>query len=103
MIDPRHTSFHELRELMDPDFVNSNKINCIKTLRQITGEGLKDTKDFFEQEWLLFINGDRKPRVPVQQSMNELDILRRLNHLEDQVATLTKIMTKERAKGIFNG
>jgi Ribosomal protein L7/L12 C-terminal domain len=38
-----------LKELFDYHQVATNKINTIKLLRSITGEGLKETKDFLEQ------------------------------------------------------
>lgn len=49
MAEARFTTLHELRDFMSVDVVSSQKINCIKLLRQITGEGLKETKDFFER------------------------------------------------------
>lgn len=39
----------ELKQMFDYSYVVSNKIFTIKTLRTITGEGLKETKDFLEQ------------------------------------------------------
>lgn len=39
----------ELKKLFDYGVVSANKINTIKILRSITGEGLKETKDFLEQ------------------------------------------------------
>lgn len=50
MAEACFTTLRELRDLMSVDVVSTQKINCIKLLRQITGEGLKETKDFFEQE-----------------------------------------------------
>lgn len=43
--NPRTYSLKELEILFDP---SSNKIECIKMLRAITREGLKETKDFYE-------------------------------------------------------
>lgn len=43
------TPLEELKKLFDYQTVSSNKINTIKVLRSITGEGLKETKDFLEQ------------------------------------------------------
>lgn len=48
-IQPKHTPLSEFSDLFDPEFVTKRKINCIKLLRQITGEGLLETKNFFEQ------------------------------------------------------
>ena len=44
------TSLGEMRMLMDPEFVKTNKVICIKLIRQLSGEGLREAKDFFEQE-----------------------------------------------------
>lgn len=57
---PQLTTLKELKQLFDPDFVRTHKINCIKLLRQITGDGLKETKDFLELELAPFIL-DRTP------------------------------------------
>lgn len=53
--NPMHTPSTDLRQIMDKEFVNINKIRCIKIFRGITGEGLKETKDFVEKEWIPFI------------------------------------------------
>lgn len=50
MSDCTFFPLNDLRELMDPEFVNSKRINCIKHIRSMTGEGLKEAKDFFEQD-----------------------------------------------------
>lgn len=49
MADPQFVPITELKQLFDPAFVASRKIESIKMLRRITGEGLRETKDFFEQ------------------------------------------------------
>lgn len=49
-VDP--VAFDKLIDLLDPNFVNNKKIECIKLLRQITREGLKETKTFFEEVWV---------------------------------------------------
>lgn len=46
---PEYFLMSDLKNLFDFSVVNANKIQTIKYLRQITGEGLKETKDFFEQ------------------------------------------------------
>lgn len=102
MAEPRFTTLNDLRDLMAPDYVNSKKINCIKTLRQITGEGLKETKDFFEQEWLPFINGDRTHRLGQPFNFDQEEILRRLTALEEKVQFLSTAQTKATAKGLFD-
>lgn len=55
MADPKHTTLNELLSLIDPETVANKKINTIKLLRQITGEGLKEVKEFYEQEWEPFV------------------------------------------------
>lgn len=103
MADPRFTSLKELRELMDVDYVNSRKINCIKTLRQITGEGLKETKDFFEQEWLPFINGERKTFSSKMDPLKQQALEDRVAKLEQTVANLQRqIQPRMQASDIFS-
>ncbi|WHM52922.1 ribosomal protein L7/L12 C-terminal domain protein [Sulfitobacter phage vB_SupP_AX] len=94
MADPRFTSFKEIRDLMDAD----QKINCIKILRGITGEGLKETKDFFEQEWLPFANGQKlQKKITEDQAL-----LDRISRLEASVANLQRqIQPKMHASEIF--
>ena len=46
---PSYTSLEELKKLFDFSVVSANKIQTIKTLRAISGEGLRETKDFLEQ------------------------------------------------------
>lgn len=48
-MDPRFTSFSDLMKLTDRDIVTHQKILCIKIIRGITGEGLKEAKEFFEE------------------------------------------------------
>lgn len=102
MSDRSYFPLEDLRELMDPDFVNTKKINSIKHLRAMTGEGLKETKNFFEQEWLPFINGDRTRKIPQPFNFDQDAILTRLANLEARVDTLVASQTKRMAKGIFN-
>ena len=105
MAEARFTSLVELRELMSVDVVSNQKINCIKLLRQITGEGLKETKDFFEQEWIPFIlKGYRfgiSTMTPSTQSFDLLGIMDRLQALENIVNELTRNETKKMAATIF--
>ncbi|MCA1800821.1 MAG: ribosomal protein L7/L12 [Actinobacteria bacterium] len=55
-----YITLHELSNLLDQHFVSTRKIDCIKLLRQITGEGLKESKEFFEQKWQPTILGKNK-------------------------------------------
>lgn len=95
MADPRFTTLQELRDLMDAD----QKINCIKILRGITGEGLKETKDFFEQEWLPFATGKTvKKKMTEDQALMD-----RISRLEASVAFLQRqIQPKMHASEIFS-
>ena len=69
MAEARHTDFASLMQLVNPEFVKNNKINCIKLLLGISGESLKGTKDFFEQEWLPTVEGGF-PSKKVSKSSN---------------------------------
>lgn len=96
----------DLRELMDTEFVNKQKINCIKHIRAMTGASLKETKDFFEQEWLPFINGDKNPPKVVRELVSDSPefeaLARQVRHLTEEVEDLRASQTRTRAKGIFN-
>lgn len=100
-----YTPLNEIRHLMDPEYVQTNKINCIKYLRSITGEGLKETKDFFEAEWLPFvIHGQRNVTKPIASLMQEdaiRELEKRVDQLESQISALLPNPAKEMAKGIF--
>lgn len=97
-LDVRH-----LRDMMDDHYVRNNKINVIKFIRGLTGLGLKEAKDFVEQEWQPFVEG-KTPQTPMPSNDIEMiEILERLNRLEDQVRTLSSSQTKQLAKGIFDG
>ena len=47
-MDPVHIELNDFRCLFNDGFVNHNKIPSIKMIRQITGAGLKESKEFFE-------------------------------------------------------
>ncbi len=101
----RTFTLEDLRELMDPEFVNQGKINCIKHLRQMTGEGLRETKDFFEQEWLPLMNGTRTPPKEVKVYVEDTPEFHRLSEqveqLARQVASLRTNQIKVRAAGLL--
>lgn len=105
MAEPRFLPMFELKDLANKDYVNRNKINCIKMMRQITGEGLKETKEFFEQVWLPMINGTGQPETITKQSEEEL--IKRVDYLERKVREIATVITadkaKAQAKGIFDG
>lgn len=46
---PRTATLESLEMLFDKEVVMKEKITCIKTIREMTGTGLKEAKDFFEQ------------------------------------------------------
>lgn len=100
-----YTPLSEIRNLIDPEYVQTKKINCIKYLRSITGEGLKETKDFFEDEWLPFvIHGQRPTPKPIASLMQEdaiRELEKRIDQLESQISELRPNPAKEMAKGIF--
>jgi hypothetical protein len=50
-----YISLAELSKLFDKEFVSKEKVNAIKILRSITGEGLRETKDYLEQRLIPFI------------------------------------------------
>lgn len=106
MADYHVTPLREFRELMSMDVVSNHKINCIKLLRQITGEGLKETKDFFEQEWMPFVlkgeRFDKSTMTSPAQSLELVDIMDRLQALENIVSELTRNETKKMAATIFS-
>lgn len=103
MANFRLTSLDEMRMLMDPEFVKTNKINCIKLIRQLSGEGLREAKDFFEQEWYQFVvEGQRKTSAYTKPVEDFDEILCRLSALENEVHHLTKVETRQVAKNLFN-
>lgn len=103
MADPRLTPLGEMRNLMDPEFVKTNKINCIRLIRQLSGESLREAKEFFEQEWYQFVvEGQRKTSVYAKPVKDFDEILRRLSALENEVYRLTKVEIKQVAKNLFN-
>lgn len=72
-------SFEEMMDLIDPNFVNNNKINCIKYIRTITRCGLKEAKDFFEQVWTPAIRAAQSAR----DSGREVDLTAARAQLKD--------------------
>lgn len=97
-------SLDELRDMMNPQFVMEKKIHCIKLLRAMTGEGLKEAKDFFEDEWLSFVTEGKRPS-PVKQNpelqLQLLQIERRMSELENDMLSLKKAQTRTMAANIF--
>ena len=94
---------NDLRKLMDPEFVNSWKIETIKLLRRMTGEGLKEAKNFLEDEWIPFVNSTQTPVPKMVHSEMEFDALvQQVQQLAQEVNNLKAAQTKQTAKGIFN-
>jgi hypothetical protein len=95
----------DLRELMDVEFVNKSKINCIKHIRAMTGLGLKEAKDFFEQEWIHFVNGERQPPKQVETLITDCpefqELQRQVAKLTEEVEDLRSNQNRTRAKTIF--
>ncbi|AWY09365.1 hypothetical protein vBRpoPV13_08 [Ruegeria phage vB_RpoP-V13] len=75
--------FEEMMNLIDPNFVNHKKIDCIKYVRTITRCGLKEAKDFFEQVWTPAIRAAQSAR----DSGREVDLT----------------AAREQLKELFNG
>jgi len=69
-MESRQVTLNKLRNLTDTDYVANNKIGCIKILCDITGKGLKEVKDFFEQEWQPYVNGNKTPMKANKSSNN---------------------------------
>jgi hypothetical protein len=75
MAEARFTSLSQLKQLFDLGSVRQGKIETIKLLRQITGEGLRETKDFYEQELLPFLqNGRMMSGTLASDDPNHLDM-----------------------------
>lgn len=62
-------SLATLEEIMSPEYVAKNKISTIKTLRQMSGEGLRETKDFLEQIWMPFLAQKGEPKKVSKKDM----------------------------------
>lgn len=96
----------DLRELMDTEFVNKRKIHCIKHILAMTGVGLREAKDFFEQEWLPFVNGDRKPPETISELIEDTPdfqaLKRQVEKLTDEVNQMKSQNVKSMASGLFN-
>lgn len=71
--------FDDMLNLIDPNFVNHQKINCIKHIRTITRCGLKEAKDFFEQVWTPAIRATQS----AQDSGREVDLTAARAQLKD--------------------
>lgn len=99
-----------LRELMNPNFVNHKKIECIKYIRMMTGEGLREAKDFFEQEWMPLINGERPltPEEPSEKTLQTLSdypefrtLAQQVRELSSQVDSLQRQLGQATVQNIF--
>lgn len=99
-----------LRELMNPDFVDNKKIECIKYIRMMTGEGLREAKEFFEQEWRPLVKGERllTPSEPIEKTLQTLTdypeflaLARQVRELSNQVDSLNRLRTQPTAQNIF--
>lgn len=102
-----------LRELMNTEFVNKSKIHCIKHIRSMTGTSIKEAKDFFQDEWLPFINGDKNPPKVVRELVSDSpefdELARQVQRLTSEVQRLTEEVNelksrnvKSMASGLFN-
>lgn len=104
MADSRWTPLDELTKLFDPDIVSTQKINCIKTVRGITGEGLKEAKDWVEQFLVPTVANMSQNQIKVIDTMPDFDpdeILQQLESLRKDVAELKRAKQISQAKEIF--
>lgn len=102
MSDPIRPRLSELKELFTADVVKNQKINCIKLLRQITGEGLKETKDFFEQVVQPAVLNSA-PIVGPETDYDDLEEIRKaLSELRRDVDKLKRPQVSQQAKGLFD-
>ena len=104
MAEPSFVQLSELEKLFDPEVVGTQKINCIKLLRQISGDGLRESRDFLEQTIQPIIEG-KKPRTPqlmAQPNFDPDEIMTRLEYLTNEVNKLKRVQISKQAKGIFN-
>lgn len=106
MAERQFFPMEDLRELMDTEFANKSKINCIKHIRAMTGAGLKEAKDFFEQEWLPFVNGTKTPPKVVRELVSDSpefeELARQVQRLTEEVNELKSRNVKSMASGLFN-
>lgn len=106
-----HTRLNLLEKLLDPDFVSTKKIECIKVLRGISGEGLKETKDFYEQVLhpvvvlKLSVKRERQVGNPFDDespSKEEFEnIMRMIRKMEQDIAELKRGKAKSEASVLF--
>lgn len=104
MADPSFMSFKALALLFDPEFVAKQKISTIKTVRQITGEGLKETKDWVENFLQPTVVNMSHNQLHVTEHMPDFDpdeILQQLESLRRDVADLKQEKVTNQAKEIF--
>lgn len=62
MTNQNTLEFDDMLNLIDPNFVNHQRVNCIKHVRTITRCGLKEAKDFFDQVWTPAIRAAQSAR-----------------------------------------
>lgn len=102
MLDHR-ISLNELAMLFHPETVDRAKINCIKAIRSITGAGLKEAKDFFENTVHPVIVLKQHPPFNDGPSKETQKIIQRLDRLEAELRRLTAVDTgKHTATTLFD-
>lgn len=97
----------ELHQMIDPNWGLQNKIGIIKAVRAITGEGLREAKDFAEQVWWPMLEEMAKHQPytlskPIPQYIEEESILQRIETLERQMAEMRNTRVSHAARNIFN-
>lgn len=104
MSDPRFTDKRDLLNLFDQQFVQSNKIGCIKLIRSITGLGLKEAKDFFEQDLQPRVLQPNLQNIPIHDPHPNFDpdeVMEHLVALQRDVDELKRQIAVKAASDIF--
>lgn len=98
----------ELKKMIDPTWGLQNKIGIIKNIRAMTGEGLKEAKDFCEQIWWPMLEDMQQafpsgyePKAKPQYVEDE-SLIQRIEALERQMAELRRTNVTQVAQRIFD-
>lgn len=105
MMEPSFISLTELGKLIDPEFVKNNKIEFIKQIRRMTGEGLKEVNNFINDEWIPVVVNIEKPEKPSAPVIlkTHIEIIRRIENLEAEVSRLSKTESKKMTINLLSG
>ena len=102
-------TFDEMMKFTDYEYCKSNKVETIKFFRNITREGLKDTKNFVEEYWLPRLKG--LPKVQIQKKeptfherYREFDltqVIKAIEEMRNEIDSLKSGQRKTRASSIL--